>query len=157
MTQHMNTQKGQSSHIHSVLQSEPDNALKDLIKITQSLIDLADREAHVLAKNDIMEFAIMQDEKAVMTQRYIQMSRAFRERLEEFRGKDPGLLDQLENLQKDLSDITRANNNVIGQIQNRAKQNTSTTLFSAQELGQKCSLNRINESANSEISPQAAE
>lgn len=131
----------------AALDSDPTQALQALIKITQALVDFADREHQALTKNDMLDFAIMQDEKAVLTERYVAMSREFRNRLEEFRGRDIGLLDRLENLQKELSEKSQQNNDVINNVQTRARQKTSSTLFSAQELGQSHSLTFVQDLA----------
>ena len=124
----------------SALDTDPTQALNALIRITQALVDFADREQQALAKDDMLDFAILQDEKAILTERYVAMSREFRNRLEEFRGRDIGLLDRLENLQKELSEKSQQNNDAINNVKTRARQKTSTTLFSAQELGQNHSL-----------------
>lgn len=127
----------------AALDHSPVAALKALIKITQALVDFSDREGQALAKNDMLDFAIMQDEKTVLTQRYVQMSNEFRMRLEEFRGSDAALLDRLEALQKELAEKSKSNNQVIDRIQTRARQKTSDTLLSAQEMGQSHNLTFI--------------
>ena len=152
MTQHTHNTSMQDNTPQSTnpaaLHSDPDQALQALIKITQALIDFAERETQALAKNDMMDFAIMQDEKAILTQRYVQMSQEFRNRLEDFRGCDSGLLDRLETLQKELGERSKGNNGSINNIQTRARAKTSDTLFSAQELGQSHHINFVQDVQN---------
>lgn len=78
-----------------LLPSDPHIALKAMIKTTEALIEFSDREAQALAKTDMLNFAIMQDEKTVITERYVQLAQEFQARLEEFRNVDPGLLGRL--------------------------------------------------------------
>ncbi len=111
-------------------------AIQTLIKVTQSLIDYAERENKMLARNDMMSFAILQDEKSILAERYVRLSREFRDRIEDFRGIDKSHLDKLESLQKVLADSSRTNNALIGRIKNKSEQKTQSTLLSAQELGQ---------------------
>lgn len=116
-------------------------ALKAIIKTTENLIDISEREAQHIAKNDMVSFAILQDEKNVQTERYVRLSREFRGRLNDFRKADIGLLDRLEKLQGTLGENTAHNNRIINQVQKKAKKNTENTLLSAQELGQKHPVN----------------
>lgn len=120
-----------------LLSDTPEAAMQDLIKITRKLVNLAGREAQALATNDLMSFAIMQDEKNVLAERYVEMSREFRARMEEFRGIDPALLDRLEQIQKDLAEATRDTNKEVSRVRGYALQSTRSTLFTAQEISQK--------------------
>ena len=119
-----------------LLPSDPHIALKAMIKTTESLIDFSDREAQALAKADMLNFAIMQDEKTVITDRYVQLSREFRTRLEEFRGADPGLLDRLEKLQIELGENAKHNNGIIDRLQNKSEKKATNALLEIQELSQ---------------------
>lgn len=119
-----------------LLPSDKEQAIKILINITENLINFSEREGQVLAQNDMMSFAVMQDEKSLITERYVQISQEFRARLEEFRGADPALLDKLDAAQKTLGENAQHNNKIIDQIQARAKKNTESTLVNAQKLGQ---------------------
>lgn len=129
------TQNEQTSA--KLLSDKPEAALQDMIKMTRRLVNLAAREAQALATNDLMSFAIMQDEKNVLAERYVEMSREFRARIEDFRGIDDTILDRLEQIQKDLADATRDTNKEIHRVRGYAMQATRNTLFSAQEISQK--------------------
>ncbi|MFP4312697.1 MAG: hypothetical protein ACLFR0_00095 [Alphaproteobacteria bacterium] len=119
-----------------LLPADKDQALTVLINITENLINFSERESQVLAQNDMMTLAVMQDEKTLITQRYVALSTEFRKRLEEFRGVNPALLDRLETLQNTLGENSRHNNTIIGQMQDRAKKKTEGVLMNAHKLGQ---------------------
>jgi len=130
----------QQQHTAQILPTERVQALNTLIKATQSLINLADREAQALAQNDMVGFHIMQDEKQYLTQRYERLSVEFRARIEEFRGSDRGLLDRLEKLQILLGERTKNNSDVVVNIRDRAQQKTQNSLLTVQELAQQKSV-----------------
>lgn len=111
-------------------------AINALIKVTQDLVALSEREAQALAQDDMMSFHIMQDEKGFLATRYERLSAEFRERLEEFRGTDPALLDRLDKLQKTLGENTTNNNVIVASIRDRSQQNTQNALFTVQEMAQ---------------------
>lgn len=104
-----------------LLPSDPHIALKAMIKTTEALIEFSDREAQALAKTDMLNFAIMQDEKTVITERYVQLAQEFQARLEEFRNVDPGLLGRLEKLQIELGENAKHNNGIIDRIQKKSE------------------------------------
>lgn len=119
-----------------ILAREKTQAVQQLIKLTHNLTDLAERESQALAQNDMVSFAILQDEKAMIAEHYAAASQEFRDRLPEFRGMNPALLDRLENLQNRLGEAARQNNDVVKRMYEQSKETTQNTLISAQELGQ---------------------
>ena len=119
-----------------ILAREKTQAVQQLIKLTHNLTDLAERESQALAQNDLVSFAILQDEKAMIAEHYAAASQEFRDRLPEFRGMNPALLDRLENLQNRLGEAARHNNEVVQRMYEQSKESTQNTLISAQELGQ---------------------
>ena len=119
-----------------VLAREKTQAVQQLIKLTRNLADLAERESQALAQNDMVSFAILQDEKALIAEHYAAASNEFRARLPEFRGMNPALLDRLESLQVRLGEAARQNNDAVKRMYDQSKENTQNTLISAQELGQ---------------------
>jgi hypothetical protein len=125
----------------SSLPKDPKQAAEKLIKLSRSLVDLAERETQALVQNDIVTFAILQDEKEFLTGQYAAASEEFRSRLEEFRSLDRAVLARLEELQKRLAEKTHANNAIVMQMRQRAVKNTQSTLLSAQELGQRNPVN----------------
>jgi hypothetical protein len=125
----------------SSMPKDPKQAAEKLIKLSRSLVDLAERETQALVQNDIVTFAILQDEKEFLTGQYAAASEEFRSRLEEFRSLDRAVLARLEELQKRLAEKTHANNAIVMQMRQRAVKNTQSTLLSAQELGQRNPVN----------------
>lgn len=120
-----------------VLASEKTQAVQQLIKLTRNLADLAERESQALAQNDMVSFAILQDEKALIAEHYAAAAQEFRSRLSEFRGMNPALLDRLEALQHRLGEAAKSNNEAVKRMHDQAQENAQSTLVSAQELGQK--------------------
>lgn len=129
-------QSGPSAKAASILPAEPSMALNMLIRLTNTLSALADREAQALAQNDMVTFAILQDEKILVSEQYMKASEEFRSNINSYRGADRAVLDRLERLQKDLGEKTKNNNIVVKQIYDRAKDRTQSALLTAQELGQ---------------------
>ncbi|MBX2833875.1 MAG: hypothetical protein KTR28_02780 [Micavibrio sp.] len=118
------------------LPTERTQAMNALIRATQNLINVAEREAQALALNDLLTFNLLQDEKASMADRYETYSKQFRKRLNEFRGMDRGLLNRLEKLQQTLGEKTATNTKVVEKIHGRAQQKAHHSLLAAQELAQ---------------------
>lgn len=137
-----------------ILPADTHFALKAMIKATENLVEFSNREAQALAKNDVMDFAIMQDEKAVLTERYVKMSQEFRERLEDFRGADPGLLDRLEKLQVELGENTRHNNDIIDRMQKKSEKTAYNALLEAQEISQNRPVNFSDVQSGTQIARQ---
>ena len=131
MTQAQSTNKAEN-----LLPADQSMALKTMIAATQDLINFTEHESQALAKNEMMDFAVMQNEKTLLTERYVQLSKEFRNRLEDFRGADRALLDQLEAVQKSLGENSRHNNKIIDQIQVGARKKTNGVLFNANKLGE---------------------
>ncbi|HOO82285.1 MAG TPA: hypothetical protein PK513_07265 [Alphaproteobacteria bacterium] len=147
VSQHQNP----ASNTLNVLPQEPSMALNMLIRLTNNLSVLADREAQALAQNDMVTFAILQDEKILVTEQYVAASEEFRSKLNTYRGADSSLLDRLERLQRDLGEKTKGNNEVVRQIYGRAQNRTQSALLTAQELGQNHKLRErpaVNENAD---------
>lgn len=122
--------------VAALLPEDRTMAMNMLIRLTGNLSHIADREAQALAQNDMMTFAILQDEKALTTQQYIQASEEFRANINLYRGTDSAMLDRLERLQNELGEKTRANNDIVHTIFERAQTRTHSSLLAAQEIGQ---------------------
>lgn len=127
------TQKTQNK----ILVRDVDHALRELVRLSKKLVDFADQETQSLIKGDHLGFAMTQQEKEALAVQYTKASEEFRERLEDFRSADKGILKQLDQLQAELKDKTENNNVLIDQIKARATANTQSTLFTAQEMGQR--------------------
>ncbi|MGH1455686.1 MAG: hypothetical protein ACRBDI_02805 [Alphaproteobacteria bacterium] len=121
----------------TVLGRDVNHALRELVRLSKKLIEFADQEMQALIKSDHITFAFTQRDKDSFARAYAKASEEFRSRLDEFRNADKGLLMQLDALQTQLREKTASNNEMIGQIKKRASANTQSTLFTAQELGQR--------------------
>lgn len=133
MNKHLNTTH---NDVAPILSGDRSVALNRLIKLTQNLSNLADREAQALAQNDMLGFAILQDEKTLITEQYVSACEEFRSNINLYRGVDKSLLDRLDRLQKDLGEKTKANNDTVSNIYDRAQNRTQSSLLAAQEIGQ---------------------
>ncbi len=120
-----------------VLGKDVNLALRELVRLSKKLIEFADQETQALLVNDHITFAFTQKDKESLSGRYAKASEEFRSRLDEFRHADKGILMQLDGLQRTLKEKTANNNDMIAQIKKRASANTQSTLFAAQELGQR--------------------
>lgn len=120
-----------------ILGTNVNHALQELIRLSKRLSDYADMETKSLVTQDHMLFAFTQRDKESMAERYALASEEFRDRLDEFRSADRGLLMQLERLQDGLKEKTQSNNEMIEQIKKKASANTQATLFTVQEMGQR--------------------
>jgi len=127
------------------LPEDTNQALRALIKMTQNLTHLSERENYALTMNDMIGFAIMQDEKNVLAERYANMSLNFRKRLEDFRDSDPALLNKLENIQNKLAEQSKANSAFIDNMATRSRTTTQSTLFNVQELAQRAPVFMAND------------
>lgn len=122
---------------NDILGKDVNSALRELVRLSKKLIEFADQEGQALLTNDHVTFAFTQRDKESLSGRYAKASEEFRSRLDEFRHADKGILMQLDNLQRTLKEKTASNNEMIAHIKKRASANTQSTLFAAQELGQR--------------------
>lgn len=112
-------------------------ALRLLIKTSEQLLDLSEKETQALIRNDMGTFAVLQDEKEIVSKKYAALAQEFHVRLEEFRPADRGLLDRLETLQNELGDKNKSNLKLIENMFNRSRDNIQSSLLTVQELAQK--------------------
>lgn len=118
----------------------PDNthkAIEMMARLTEGLLEMAERETQALVQNDMFTFAILQNEKFAATEDYARAAGEFRARLESFRGTDKALLEHLETLQARLGEKMKSNNKIVAGLKNKAVESTSGSLFTVQELAQK--------------------
>lgn len=120
----------------AALPDDRSQALRILIRLSEQLVQLADRETQVLVQDDIRSFAILQDEKDKISTQYANAAGEFHKRLEEFRGADPGLLHRLEELQNELGEKTKSNTKIVERIFRHSQQKVHNNLISVQELAQ---------------------
>lgn len=135
--QSQKAQPDQAQQSDNILNADVNASLLVLINLSKKLLDFADRESVALAKGDHFAFAYTLRDKENLAQRYVKASEEFRSRIEEFRRADKSLIQRLDQLQNELKDKTQNNNMAISQIKERSLANTKSTLFSAQEMGQR--------------------
>ncbi len=121
----------------NILPQDVNHALRELVRLSKRLVEFSDQETQALIKNDHMQFALIQQDKERLAEQYMRASEEFRSRLDDFKKADKGLLMQLDKLQKELKEKAESNNMTIDQVTTRARANTQSTLFSAQEMGQR--------------------
>lgn len=133
------SQRGEqpTQHKQNILPKNVDRAIGVLIAISRDLLHLAHEEHQSLVTLDHMRFAYAQKEKESLSQRYAQASEEFRGRLGAMRMADRGLIAQLNALQTELRDTTEYNNRMVEDIKRRTCATTQSSLFIAQEMGQR--------------------
>lgn len=130
------------SHTTETVQLSPQNALNNLCRLSQSLLDLAEQESQALIQQDMLAFAILQDEKEALSLRYLDASQDFRSRVHAFRRVDQAMLNRLETIQSDLNSRTNDNNVLINQIKEKAEHFVSHGLMTAQEYATSARMRR---------------
>lgn len=131
MTSQGKPSTGASSAHTGILPADTVAAVQKLCRLTQTLIDIADRESQALIRNDSLAFAILQDEKNTQTTLYASASGEFRARLEEFRALPHGLLKRLEDLQRLLGERCRDNNIMVGALRKKAVRSSEPQILNA--------------------------
>ncbi|MGH1375714.1 MAG: hypothetical protein ACRBCK_05120 [Alphaproteobacteria bacterium] len=129
--------RAQEKQNKNALPINVNDALRELVRLSNKLVMFTDQETQSLVINDHLRFAYIQRDKERTALQYTKASEEFRSRLEEFRNGDKGLLMQLDRSQKELKQKSESNNILIEQIKNRAQANTTSTLFTVQEMGQR--------------------
>ncbi len=142
-----------------ILPQQPVEAVNVVIKVTERLLDLSERETQALVHNDALKLDMIQDEKEILSGHYVTAAQEFRSRLGEFRRLDRNLIRKLETVQNELGEKMKQNTDLIEQMYMRSRRNTQATLFNAQEIGQdnKFFLREKEETEAANITPQLAE
>jgi len=96
-----------------VLPQDPAQAVDEIIKIVESLIELTEKELTAHLMKDGVTMVAVQGDKEVLTHKYEEAAKEFAERIEQFRTVDKARLDKLDSLQRDLSDRAKESMNVI--------------------------------------------
>lgn len=119
-----------------LLPQDKAQAINKLIRLTQNLSSLADREARALAQNDLITFSVLQDEKTLVAQHYASASEELRLNVNHYRGVDTTLLDRLQDLQGELRTKTDNNNDMVQKLYGHAQARTQNSLVTVQALAQ---------------------
>lgn len=136
----------------AALPGSPVAALQALIRLSQSLLTLAEKETQALLLNDMLAFALLQHEKEKLAGDYAKASEEFRSRLEEFRNADRMLLGRLERLQKEMAEKASGNNMLIDQMYQRAqiKAREGVKAMNTLSAGKRIRLEKANDSTTGE-------
>jgi len=121
----------------NVLSGNVNLAIREMIRISEKLVYIAEDETHSLVRGDLMQFAVAQREKEKLSSRYTKASEEFRGRIEDFKKADKNLITKLDSLQNSIKQKTECNNRMIDQIKQKSMANTKATLMTAQDLGQR--------------------
>lgn len=119
------------------LPKEAPKALAALCKVTSDLVDIAERENQALAMSDMMAFAVLQNAKNLLAERYSQYSYQFAKRIEEFRGTDVATLDKLDALQVSLNEKARMNNQIVKKIAEKSRNKTKSKTMTEAQVSQR--------------------
>lgn len=144
MQQRPETGHAKTMNIAKELPQDSSQALRMLIKFSERIMDISEKETQALVQNDMGTFAVLQDEKEYVSSHYAQASMQFRERLNEFRASDPGLLARLEDLQGELRDKLNNNNKIVERMFFRSQEKVQNSLLTVQELAQQKPVNLNN-------------
>lgn len=139
-------QANKKHNFDGTLPANTNDAINIISTLTEGLLTLAERETQALVQNDLIQFAVLQHEKDIVADQYNSACQQFSNRLEEFRSTDRSVLDTLERLQIELGNKVKSNNKIVARMRDDAKEKTSTSLLTVQELAQSHPVN-INEQA----------
>lgn len=84
------------------LDQDPTIALQQIIEAAEKLLSVMDRESAAMVQKDAVKFSALQADKEQTLETYDALVQIFQKRLGEFKNADPGRLDRLETLQKEL-------------------------------------------------------
>ncbi len=114
----------------------PQQVMHKLCQQTRSLIDIAEQESQALVQNDLLAFAVLQDEKESLSTRYQKTAKNFHDRLNEFRNINQSSITRLEGLQEELREASEENNALLERIEKGAKSAIKTGTETATVFGE---------------------
>ncbi|NCC22019.1 MAG: hypothetical protein EOM26_06105 [Alphaproteobacteria bacterium] len=99
-----------SAETSSILPQDPDEAARLMIRITDELSALLQREADAVAMQDIMALTLCGNEKEKAADIYARAAKELQDRIPQFKGRiGTDLLNRLEDAQITLGEVSRAN------------------------------------------------
>ena len=104
-----------------VLDSDPRQAVEEMIKITAELEARIEIESNAVASNDGTTFTTNEMNKEYVSELYERAAAEFRTRLAEFKQVDKALLDKLQEAQESLRQSTENNLGLLAKMQDEAK------------------------------------
>jgi len=106
----------------NILPEEPNMAVQKMIELTQECLNILEGESEKLTRNDLVQFAVNDEQKGRAFTFYEKASEEFKARIDALRGKvDPSLVTQLQQLQLKVADQAAFNNQRLEQIEGLIK------------------------------------
>lgn len=133
---HRRTTTAKKVNPAAILPMDKTQAINLMIRLTKGLVQVSERESQALAQNDLLSFAVLQDEKNLLADRYARASEEFRANASTYRGADKALIDKLSNVQNELGERMKQINSAVEGIYVRAQAKAQSSLITAQALGQ---------------------
>ncbi len=99
-----------------ILPKEPRQAVEEMLKLTEGLVELIESETNALATNDGTTFAMNEPTKEAAIASYEAAASEFHNRLEEFRDVDGALIAKLTTAQSSLKQSTNNNLKLLEKI-----------------------------------------
>jgi len=100
----------------NILPEQPEDAVKEMIKITESLTEDMEAETNAAAMNDAVNFSMAEQNKQKSAQVYQQAAAEFHARNDEFKTVDVELIQKLEQTQHALGAVTQQNLKMLKKI-----------------------------------------
>ncbi len=101
-----------------ILPEDGNEALKKMISLTQECLNVLEAEGEKITRNDMVQFAVNDENKGRTFIYYEKAVNEFKERIAEMEGKvDPELVSELQNLQIKVSEQAANNNARLDQIE----------------------------------------
>ncbi|MEM6782042.1 MAG: hypothetical protein AAF569_09290 [Pseudomonadota bacterium] len=101
-----------------ILPDGPDEAVQKMIDLTQECLALAVSEDEKITRNDMVQFAVNDENKGRAFAMYEQAAGEFHERMDSLQGKvNPTLITELQRLQLQLREQAENNNMRLEQIE----------------------------------------
>lgn len=107
-----------------VLPAGPQDAVQRMIRITEQLNQILDKEAMALATQDTIMFSALQEDKHKISQEYKLAADEFTQRVQTFRVVDKGLLLRMDQIQEELHRKAEASQKIMQGIIDGFKQRT---------------------------------
>ena len=102
-----------------ILSTDPKQAIKDMITITEELVARIEIETSAVATNDGTTFTMNESNKEHVADVYEKAAAEFRARVPEFRKVDKTLIAKLEEAQKSLGQSTKNNLKLLEKLQDK--------------------------------------
>lgn len=102
--------------MNDILPKEPEAAIRKMIAVTEALTVCMEQETNAAAMNDAVAFSVAEEAKGRAAEIYQKAAAEFQARVEDFKGQDQALVDQLEASQHMLGEATQKNINLLKRV-----------------------------------------